>query len=249
MNLKKSKKAQLFRMVMSKHICPYGVKSKYILEKHGYEVEDHHLKTRKETDEFKAKHNVETTPQTFIDGERVGGYDALREFFGYKAKKNGKSYKPVIALFAVALLLAGAFNVLIEWQFGYWIIIQHFIAISMALLALQKLKDIESFSTMFLNYDLLAKKYVPYGYAYPYLELLAGVLMLGGILPHVSIPVGLLIGTIGAISVFKAVYIEKRELKCACMGGDSNVPLGFISLTENLMMVGMAGWMLVSYLI
>jgi hypothetical protein len=48
---------------------------------------------------------------------------------------------------------------------------------------------------------------------------------------------------VGAVSVFKAVYIDKRELKCACVGGSSNVPLGFISLTENLMMVAMAIWM------
>ena len=53
----------------------------------------------------------------------------------------------------------------------------------------------------------------------------------------------LFIGGIGAVSVFKAVYIDRRELKCACVGGDSNVPLGFVSLTENLMMIGMAVWM------
>ena len=47
-----------------------------------------------------------------------------------------------------------------------------------------------------------------------------------------------------AENVVKAVYIDKRELKCACVGGDSKVPLGFVSLTENLMMVGMAIWML-----
>lgn len=64
--------------------------------------------------------------------------------------------------------------------------------------------------------------------------------MIAGVFRWISIPVALFIGTIGAISVFKAVYIEKRELKCACVGGDSNVPLGFISLTENLMMIGMA---------
>ena len=58
------------------------------------------------------------------------------------------------------------------------------------------------------------------------------------------IPIALFIGTIGAVSVFKAVYIDRRELKCACVGGSSNVPLGFVSLTENLMMIGMALWML-----
>jgi hypothetical protein len=68
--------------------------------------------------------------------------------------------------------------------------------------------------------------------------------MIAGALVWLSIPVALFIGVIGAGSVFKAVYIDKRELKCACVGGDSNVPLGFVSLTENLMMVGMAVWML-----
>ena len=96
---------------------------------------------------------------------------------------------------------------------------------------------------MFLNYDLLAKRWVPYGKVYPYGEALAGILMTAGVLTWLSAPVALFIGTIGAVSVFKAVYIEKRELKCACVGGNSNVPLGFISLTENLMMILMGLWM------
>ncbi|MBA3051165.1 MAG: glutaredoxin, partial [Alphaproteobacteria bacterium] len=83
-----------------------------------------------------------------------------------------------------------------------------------------------------------------YGYIYPFAELGAGVLMLAGALTWLSAPVALFIGGIGAVSVFKAVYVDKRELKCACVGGSSNVPLGFVSLTENLMMVGMAVWML-----
>ena len=68
--------------------------------------------------------------------------------------------------------------------------------------------------------------------------------MITHVLKFVSIPLALFIGTIGAISVFKAVYIDKRELKCACVGGSSNVPLGFVSLTENLMMIAMAVWMI-----
>jgi hypothetical protein len=96
---------------------------------------------------------------------------------------------------------------------------------------------------MFLNYDLLAKRWVPYSYIYPFAEGLAGVLMVAGALTWLSVPIALFIGTVGAASVFKAVYIDRRELKCACVGGSSNVPLGFISLTENLMMVAMAVWM------
>ena len=53
--------------------------------------------------------------------------------------------------------------------------------------------------------------------------------MTAGALTWLSVPVALIIGMIGAVSVFKAVYIDKRELKCVCVGGDINVPLGFIS--------------------
>jgi hypothetical protein len=61
-----------------------------------------------------------------------------------------------------------------------------------------------------------------------------------------NVPIALFNGGVGAVSVFKAVYIDKCQIKCACVGGDSNVPLGFVSLTENLMMVAIAVWMLVA---
>ena len=53
-----TKHATLYRMVTDEHICPYGVKSKWLLEREGYEVEDHHLESREETDAFKAEHGV-----------------------------------------------------------------------------------------------------------------------------------------------------------------------------------------------
>ncbi|BBI60583.1 hypothetical protein HSBAA_18890 [Vreelandella sulfidaeris] len=59
---------------------------------------------------------------------------------------------------------------------------EYAVATAMVLLGLQKLQDVESFSTMFLNYDLLAQRYVPYSYVYPYAETLAGILMLAGAL-------------------------------------------------------------------
>lgn len=241
-----SRKAVLYRMVMPKHTCPYGLKAKGLLEREGYDVEDHWLKTREETDAFKAEHGVKTTPQVFIDGNRVGGYDDTRRFFG-KTVRDPKAvtYRPVVAVFAIAALMAlatsyASFGTVLTIRAGEW-----FIAFSMAILAMLKLQDIESFSTMFLNYDLLAKRWVRYGYVYPFAEAGAGILMIAGALKWISIPVALFIGTIGAVSVFKAVYIDKRELKCACVGGGSNVPLGFVSLTENLMMIAMAVWMLV----
>ena len=244
-----TKTAKLYRMVMDKHVCPYGIKSKALLESQGYTVEDHHLTTREETDAFKADHDVKTTPQTFIDGKRIGGHDDLRKFFGKKVKDpNETSYRPVLAVFAVAAALAVTLSLGLLDGFSVRTI-EWFVAFSMAMLAMLKLQDVEQFSTMFVGYDLLGRRWVPYAYAYPYLEALAAVLMAGHLLPWLSIPVALFIGTVGAVSVFYAVYVQKREIKCACVGGGSNVPLGFVSLTENLAMIAMGIWMLLRALV
>ena len=241
---KAAKKAVIHRMVMPSHTCPYGLKAVHLLKRSGYEVEDHHLETREQTDAFKAQYGVETTPQVFIGGKRVGGYDDLRRFLGKKvADPKATSYRPVIALFAMTALMAMAASFAVTGSPFTIRAAEWFIAFSMVVLALLKLQNVETFSSMFLNYDLLARKWVPYSYVYPFAEGLAGVLMIAGALTWLSVPVALFIGTIGAVSVFKAVYIDRRELKCACVGGSSNVPLGFVSLTENLMMVAMALWM------
>ncbi|MEP2103451.1 MAG: glutaredoxin [Parasphingorhabdus sp.] len=246
-----NKSAELHRMIMDEHLCPYGLKSKDLLERQGFKVVDHHLATREQVDAFKEEKGVETTPQVFINGKRIGGYDDLLVHFGKakpKDERSETSYQPVIALFAMTFLMAmGAAFV----ATGSWVsarTVEWFVAFSMCVLAFLKLRDVESFSTMFLNYDLLAKRWIRYGYIYPFGEALAGVLMIAGVAMWLAIPVALFIGTVGAVSVFYAVYIQKRELKCACVGGDSNVPLGFVSLTENLFMMAIALWMSVKLL-
>ncbi|GHA83342.1 MauE/DoxX family redox-associated membrane protein [Cognatilysobacter bugurensis] len=244
MNASADRRATLHRMVMPKHVCPFGLKALALLRRRGYTVEDRWLTTREQTDAFKAEHGVATTPQVFIEGARIGGYDDLRRHFGLRVRDpKATSYLPVIAVFAMTALMAGAVSqAVFETPFTVRAV-EWFIGLSMCVLALLKLQDVERFSSMFLGYDLLAKRWLPYAYLYPFLEGAAGVLMVAGALHALSIPIALFIGGIGAASVFKAVYIDKREIKCACVGGDSRVPLGPVSLTENLMMVGMALWM------
>ena len=243
------KKAITYRMVMDKHICPFGLKSVDLLNRRGYEVEDHNLETRAETDAFKDKFGVEMTPQTWVDGKRVGGYDDLTEHFGIANAEGATTYAPIIAIFSTTALMALA--ICLNFYDGLPIIrwAEWFIAFSMVALAIQKLRDLDGFTNGFLGYDLLAQRYVPYAWIYPFAEAWAGIGMIGLIgtdspLVWLVAPVALFIGTIGAISVVYAVYVQKRDLKCACVGGDSNVPLGAISLTENVMMVAMGAWML-----
>jgi len=243
------KTATLHRMVMSNHRCPHGLKAKDFLERQGYTVNDKHLTSREAVNAFKLEHQVKSTPQIFINDERIGGFDDLKVYFGQTVQtEDDVTYNPIIALFSIAALSAIAVTWLVQEVVLTGRTIEWFIAISMVLLGLQKLQDVERFATMFLNYDLLAQRWVRYGYVYPFVETGAGLLMLAGVLTWLSAPAALFVASIGAVSVFKAVYLDKRALKCACVGGDSKVPLGFVSLTENVMMIAMALWMLWKWL-
>ena len=70
-------RATLFRMKLDNYECPYGLLARRMLEDAGFETEEHLLTTREEVDAFKAEHEVETTPQVFIDGKRIGGSEEL----------------------------------------------------------------------------------------------------------------------------------------------------------------------------
>ena len=74
------REAVLYRMVLPDHTCPFGVRAKQMLEQAGFDVDDRILGAREEVEAFKEEHEVATTPQIFIDGERIGGSDDLEEY-------------------------------------------------------------------------------------------------------------------------------------------------------------------------
>ncbi len=78
--------AKLTRMILPDHECPYGLRAKQLLEQAGFKVEEHILKTRAEVDAYEAELGVDTTPQIFIDGKRVGGSSALEKYLAQHAE-------------------------------------------------------------------------------------------------------------------------------------------------------------------
>ncbi|HEX2559099.1 glutaredoxin domain-containing protein [Phenylobacterium sp.] len=72
--------ATLYRMVLEDHTCPFGVRARQMLERHGYEIDEHILSTREEVDAFEAEQGVKTTPQIFIGDERIGGSEDLERY-------------------------------------------------------------------------------------------------------------------------------------------------------------------------
>ena len=76
----------LYRMVLPDHTCPFGVRSKQMLEEEGVEFEERILSSREEVDSFQAEHGVSTTPQLFVDGERIGGSEELERWLQSRAE-------------------------------------------------------------------------------------------------------------------------------------------------------------------
>ncbi|HEY9216792.1 MAG TPA: glutaredoxin domain-containing protein [Phenylobacterium sp.] len=74
--------ATLYRMATPDHVCPFGVRAKELLDQHGFEVEEHVLKSREEVDAFEADQGVKTTPQVWIEGKRIGGCEELERWLG-----------------------------------------------------------------------------------------------------------------------------------------------------------------------
>ena len=237
-NTEIKQKVKLYRMSTPEHECPWGKKAADLLNDRGIEFEDHKLRSRAEVDAFKAKHNVTTTPQIFADQERIGGYSDLAEKLGVEAEseENKTSYTPVIAVFSTAGLMALATSMGINGFMGF----------SLSLLASLKLMDIESFAQGFEKYDLITKKIRPYAKIYPFAELAIGLGFLSGVAPLATGITSVVVGLSGGISVFKAVYIDKLDLNCACVGGGSRTPLGIVSFAENAIMAVMGGVLLFS---
>ncbi|MGB3613174.1 MAG: glutaredoxin [Elainellaceae cyanobacterium] len=234
--VKPDQPVRLYRMSMPEHECPWGLRAVNLLNEKGIEFEDHKLTSKEEVEAFKAKHSVPTTPQIFFGSDRIGGYSELAEHFDVEAEEAEYSYTPVAAIFSTAGLIALAASLGMSG----------FMGVSLSMLASLKLMDLESFTESFEKYDLITRRVKPYGKAFPFLELLLGLGFLSGIAPVVTGVGSLLLGTSGAVSVFKAVYIDKLELNCACVGGNSKAPLGVISFLENAIMIVMGIVLLVS---
>ena len=76
--------AILYQMVPPEHTCPFGVRGLNLLREAGYKVDDHVLQSRAEVDAYEREMGVETTPQVFIDGERIGGSGGLERHLAGK---------------------------------------------------------------------------------------------------------------------------------------------------------------------
>ena len=229
---------RLYRMDLPDHACPWGLRALHLLQERHIPFEDHRLTSSEEVEAFKAAHGVATTPQIFSGPARIGGYTELAARLGVRPETADISYAPVVAVFGTAALMALVLSAGVSG----------FMGISICLLAMLKLMDVEAFAASFRKYDLLSQLWRPWGRLYPGIELLVGLgLLLQPQYTEASQLVGAVavwLGAIGMVSGGKAVFIDHLALNCACVGGNSKTPLGVVSFAENLIMALMGAVML-----
>jgi hypothetical protein len=106
-----------------------------------------------------------------------------------------------------------------------------------------KFLDIKGFANSYASYDLLAKRWMGWGYVYPFVELALGIAYLVDFDPFITNLATILVMGFSSIGVIQSV-MNKRTIQCACLGTVFNLPMSTVTIIEDLLMVGMALWML-----
>ena len=102
-----------------------------------------------------------------------------------------------------------------------------------------KILDIKGFSISFRMYDPLAKKVPLYGIIYPFIEILLGIMFLTRIEVQVALILTIIVLGITSVGVTQ-VLLNKKSIKCACLGTTLKLPMTEATIIENALMIIMA---------
>lgn len=122
-------------------------------------------------------------------------------------------------------------------------LMRHFMAGFFIVFSFFKLLDPPGFVSAYRGYDLLARRSKAWAWAYPYIELGLGIAYLLSLAPLVVNGITLVLMLVGAAGVLKAL-VDKRAIRCACLGTALNLPMTKVTLVEDLTMAVMAAAML-----
>lgn len=155
-------------------------------------------------------------------------------------------YKPILLIFGYII----AITLLAEWMQGSFVWMRwmnHFMAGFFLVFSFFKLLNLKGFAESYSMYDIVAKRWNGWGYLYVFTELALGIAFLTGFNPILTNSVTFVIMTISIIGVLQSV-LNKRKIKCACLGDVFNLPMSTITIIEDALMIGMSGIMLLTML-
>lgn len=130
-------------------------------------------------------------------------------------------------------------------SFDWMRAMNHFMAGFFLVFSFFKLLNLPAFADAYAGYDIVAARRRSYGFAYPFIELALGVAYLTGFQPLVTNSVTLVVMGVSTVGVVKSL-LARRKIRCACLGSVFNLPMSYVTLTEDLLMVVMAAVMLVA---
>jgi copper chaperone CopZ len=155
-------------------------------------------------------------------------------------------YKPILLVFSyilgATLLVEIAANVF-DWM--RWM--RHFMAGFFLVFSFFKMLDLPAFAASYSSYDVVARRWLGWGYAYPFIELALGALFLLDYNPLITNGFTFAVMGISTVGVVQSL-LAKRTFQCACLGAVFNLPMSKVTLLEDVLMVAMSGGMLIVHL-
>ena len=165
----------------------------------------------------------------------IGNYKLLKQKKYQKIFNLIGIYKPLIILFTLIFFLTLIFQIRFE-SFKSKIFIREFISFFFILFSLLKIYDLKSFSKMFNKYDIISKKIYVWGYIYPFIEFLLGILFLYNFIEFERNLFALIFLFVSSIGVLNSV-LKNEKIKCACMGSFFDLPMSKVTIFENIIMI------------
>ena len=167
--------------------------------------------------------NLDTHGEATIKGSKIKQLKPLFIILGY--------------IFIASILLNyqnwNSSNAMLDFMGLFYIIFSFF-----------KILDIKGFSMSFRMYDPLAKQAPIYGYIYPFIEVILGMMFLIRFEVNIALILTLIVLGITTIGVTQTL-INKRNIKCACLGTTLNLPMTEATFIENAIMIIMAFLLLI----
>jgi copper chaperone CopZ len=148
-----------------------------------------------------------------------------------------ETYKPILLIFVfitgISFLaeLRGTFNAM-RWMNNF--MGGFFLAFSFF-----KMLDLKGFAESYSTYDIIAKRWPDYGYVYAFIELALGVAFITSFNPVFTNAVTFIVMSISIIGVLQSV-LNKRKIKCACLGAVFNLPMSTVTIIEDALMIVMS---------
>ena len=152
------------------------------------------------------------------------------------------SYFPLVMILFY-LLAAVALAEMATDKFNAMRAMRHFMAGFFLVFSFFKMLDVPSFAVSYSGYDVVARRWLGYGYLYPFLELALGAAYLANFHPLATNIATILIMGVSSIGVLQSV-LARRKIQCACLGTVFNLPMSTVTLVEDFLMLGMAAAML-----